>query len=427
MRPGPKFRAIAASIHYSSLQKSLMAFFSALTGASKHFDRVSEYEKTFAQAEGVAFTVATSMARVALFHILQSLNLRPGERVLLSPVNIPEMLAVLQLLQLEPVFVDFEENSLFPSLKDLEKKITLGPARVFFLTFIAGQIGDLRAFQDLCQKNKITFIQDATQANLCLFAEKSLPSWADYTFYSTCELKFVHTYRGAMICTNSPELHDKVFKNVHSVISHQKLFHILQKWLLDSCLALALNPFFFQKFFRYFKKWIFTQNPLENFELKPDFFKLSSLFGSDYHKMQTEIPARMFFKASNFEAQAGLSSLKKMSELIKKHQSIATTYAASLQNSGLLPNQHPLAQSSYWRFPLLFPNVAAAENFRQIADTSGVVAERSGLSLLSHDVKQARAILERCVFIPCHAGLNSDDVEAVIDLCLNQSKNSRAS
>jgi dTDP-4-amino-4,6-dideoxygalactose transaminase len=240
-------RHVAASIHYDSPAKCLRAVVGILLGDYRRFDRVQEYEREFAKMEGGTFAVASSLARTALWQILQALKLEPGDRILLSPVTIPEILAAVKILKLEPIYVDFAPDSLFPDLEDLKEKARQHQAKAFLLTIIAGQIGNMSELRKICNENNMAFLQDITQAGLCKFAGESMSHWADYSFFSTCELKFIHCYRGAMICTNSQSRDQEIRAIVELTMNPQQTIRLAKKWLLDTLLAISLAPFFYTR------------------------------------------------------------------------------------------------------------------------------------------------------------------------------------
>ncbi len=410
-------RMLAASIHYASIGKSLGALKLILLGHRKKFDQVNEYEKRFREAEGATYSVATSMGRIAFFHILQGLKLCPGDSILLSPVNIPEMLAVIQVLKLKPVFVDFDTDTLFPSTDLFKTAAEADRPKAAMITIIAGQIGNLSSISDYCKAHDIPLIIDATQANLSRYKDRPLTCWAEYVFYSTCELKFVHTFRGAMICTDHLARYEAVLKKVSAVILPQKIGRLLKKWFLDSAAAVALNPLIFGYFFRWFSSWIFTQDPERFYSQKEGGAGLVSFFDCDYREMMDGIPKKMFFRVSNYEAHSGMRSIIQIKRQVDRHRRVAESYKEILSRTSIIPKTDLSSDSSYWRFPILLPTEKAAKEFRWRLKKRGILAEKIGLSLLSQDVPQAKSAISRTLLIPCHAGLSERHIARVGYLC----------
>jgi|GEM_PF-3594143 len=408
-------RATACSTLYFSFSKCLRALLLLLSGASHRFTQVGPYERLFAQSEGAAWAHSTSMARVALWQSLKALGVKAGDPVLLSPVNIPEMLAVIESLGLKPVYVDFAEHSLFVDPKDLETKILSSRARVFFLTYVAGQIGDLETVHSLCRRHEVAFVQDATQAPGCLYRGKSLTQWADLTFYSTCELKFIHTYRGGMLCGNSRDLEKRLLPLLGSVQKKSSLSSWLKKWFIDSCAGCALNPFWFGHFFHVFSSKIFVQDPLRDFRSFDPGKGAHRIFGSDYHLMKEQMPTFMVYRPSDFEARLGRLDLRRAPQRIESHKKISARYQKELQGLNLLPHVSPLAQSSYWRFPVLTKNAEQTERLRLQMKAQGVILEKTGLSFLPEDSSmRAASLIGNMLFLPCHAGVDETVTARII-------------
>jgi perosamine synthetase len=415
IKKGPR-RAIAASRIYCSFEKTLLALFYVFQGFHRRFEEVPAYERMFAETEGARFAIATSMARVALYQILKSLDLKRGDRVLLTPVNIPEMLSVNRLLGLEPVFVDFGARSLFPCVLDLKKKAAQSGAKIFFLTYIAGQIGDLDLVRRTCDDLGMSFIQDATQANLCKFNDLPISSYADYTFFSTCELKFVYSYRGAVICMNSESRSRAVRQLVEQTTRAQPTLSILKKWCVDTAASLALQPGLFSIFFSHFARRIFVQDPTANGSSRGIKFGPFRFFADDCARMCTGIPSDMLFRASNFEARLASSSIRNLNPTILRHQEIAARYRLALEGHGILPKSDAKSISTHWRFPVLFDDVGKRETFTTFMHSHGVFVERSGLSMLTDNDLRARTIISNTVFLPCHTGMSDRDTNRVLSL-----------
>jgi dTDP-4-amino-4,6-dideoxygalactose transaminase len=405
-------RPVSATTHYGDLITDLAALGRMLVGRHRTFDHVAQFEREFARLESSWFAIADAMARIAFFHSLKALGLSAGERVLMSPVTIPEMLAVVESLKLEPVFVDFSEKTLTVCPQDLERKAQSG-ARVFLLTHVAGQISDMKNIRAVCDRFGIKLIQDCTQANGSAYGGKPLSQWADISIYSTCEFKYVHTYRGGVICVNSEELH----RQLRSVVAGrpaQGRWGFLRKWSIDSLITLITHPLLFGLVFHRLRKKIFTQDPLRDRTSDQARRSRFELLGSDYHEMKNGIPRKMLYRFSDLAAWKGLDSLRALEVRIGKHRDHAERLEKALSTYGVVPPMATEASGSCWRFPIVLPTREAADEFMRQMWKRDVIVERSGLSVLSVDAPHARSLMSRMVLLPAHAKLDASDLERVI-------------
>lgn len=397
---------VAVSAIYFPFRRHLTALRLLLTRRHRRRDRIDAFEKHFARVEDVPFAVATSMARTGLYQVLRSLDVKAGDPILMTPVNIPEMRAVIELLGLRPVFVDFAPHSLVADPEDLRRKIASSGARIFFLTHLAGHIADMNQIRALCHASSVTVIQDSTQSPLCRFRGISLARWADFSLYSTCELKFIHTYRGALIAVNEESRLAPLRAEVERTSDFQKKRHAVAKAFADFAASLILHPRLFARIFHRFQNRIFRQDPLKSsssgVRVGPFTF-----FGDDVSKMRSGLPRRMHFRASDFEAALGEEALREVVPLVGHHRDLSENYRETLAPWGVLPRSDAAAETSAWRFPILLPTAEKADLFLRNLRAEGITVERTGLSLLSSDAPVARDVLGRMVFLPCHRGVSA--------------------
>ncbi|MFE1748900.1 aminotransferase class I/II-fold pyridoxal phosphate-dependent enzyme [Coleofasciculus sp. H7-2] len=107
--------------------------------------------------------LVTLSVRTALDLLLQSLKLPAGSEVLMSAVNIRDMVEVVKRHGLVPIPVDISLDTLAPDLKLLESLIS-EKSKVLIVAHLFGSIINLKPYTKLCKKYQIFLVEDCAQA-----------------------------------------------------------------------------------------------------------------------------------------------------------------------------------------------------------------------------------------------------------------------
>ena len=113
-----------------------------------------EFENTFCKYWNRNKCITTSTCRLSLYYVLKSLNLKEGDEVLLTPIQIPDFINVILNLKLKPVFIDINKETESVDLKDLESKINK-KSRVLLATYLTGLVPDIKKISTICDENSI--------------------------------------------------------------------------------------------------------------------------------------------------------------------------------------------------------------------------------------------------------------------------------
>jgi dTDP-4-amino-4,6-dideoxygalactose transaminase len=143
-------------ISFVELAASLFSFF-YFSNQEQHIRKIQSFWKIDKEVL-VTFSVRTSLD---LF--LQALNLETGSEVLMSAINIQDMVEIIKRHHLVPVPIDLHLDTLAPDIKLLEKLIS-SKSRVFIVAHLFGSITDLEPYAKLCQQHQILLVEDCAQA-----------------------------------------------------------------------------------------------------------------------------------------------------------------------------------------------------------------------------------------------------------------------
>ncbi|HEY9834689.1 MAG TPA: aminotransferase class V-fold PLP-dependent enzyme [Stenomitos sp.] len=187
-------------ISFSDLAASLLSFLS-VSNREQHLQEIQSFWKSDKEI------LVTLSVRTSLDLMLQSLNLPTGSEVLMSAVNIRDMVEIVQRHGLVPVPVDISLDTLTPSLQLVESLIS-EKSRVFLVAHLFGSIINLEPYAQLCQKHNLLLVEDCAQA----FTGSKYYGYeeADVSFFSFGPIKSCTALGGAVTLIRDRTLAEKM-------------------------------------------------------------------------------------------------------------------------------------------------------------------------------------------------------------------------
>lgn len=184
--------------------------------------KVAEFENNFANYLGSKYAVAVSNATAGLHIAVMALGLKPGERVITTPITFAASANCVRYCDGEVWFADIDPNTYTLSLESTKKLIESKP-KGFFKGIIpvdfAGLPVNLEDFNTLAKEHNLWIIEDACHAPGGYFidskGEKQMcgnGNYADIGVFSFHPVKHIACGEGGMVTTNSKELYDALSK-----------------------------------------------------------------------------------------------------------------------------------------------------------------------------------------------------------------------
>ena len=176
---------------------------STVYGADR--DRLVREVETYWDTSGD--TIAAYSVRSGFDLMLQALDLRPGDEVIFSAVNIKGMVKIVRKLGLVPVPVDLDIGHMAPSLERL--KAAISPrSRVLIVAHLFGTRLELDPVFDLARQHGIPIVEDCAQA----FNGRAFPGnpKADASMFSFGPLKNATALGGALIRVRDEPLRERM-------------------------------------------------------------------------------------------------------------------------------------------------------------------------------------------------------------------------
>ncbi len=361
-------------------------------------DRILERDRAERYFSRRGNAIACFSVRSGFDLMLQALDLKPGDEVVFSALNVRAMIKVVNNLGLVPVPVDVDLATMEPKLDMLEKVIT-PKSKVFVAAHLFGTRLDLSKSFAFAKSRGVLTVEDCAQAfNGSDYLGSEL---ADVVMYSFGPIKTATALGGAVLTVKDPALLDRM-RTIQSKYPVQTDAKHRKRVVKFIALKSATNPMVLGLIYRYYKM------KGENYEdsLADRVRDVAPLKTVDNMRIQPSglmlwmINRRLnMFSVTEIEERAGKGRL--LTSLIDK--------------SARLPGQAS-SHHDYWVYPVLVRNPkklisALREEGFDAADlprSQHIAAPESRPEL---EPKAAAALMRDIVILPCYAGMPDTEIK----------------
>lgn len=190
---------------------------------------ILEFEKAFANYIGAKYAVAVSNGTAALHICTLSLDVRPGQKVITTPITFVASANCVRYCGGEVVFADIDPETFLLDIKEVRKLLEASPkgtyAGVIPVDF-AGKPVNMEAFRQLADEYGLWIIEDACHAPGGYFTDSKgihqqcgNGAYADLAIFSFHPVKHIACGEGGMVTTNDEKLYQKLLKfRSHGII-----------------------------------------------------------------------------------------------------------------------------------------------------------------------------------------------------------------
>lgn len=180
--------------------------------------KIDEFEKRFAEYIGSKYAVAVSNGTAALHLSAMALGVRPGQKVITTPITFAASANCVRYAGGEVVFADIDPETYLLDINKVEEilrndKDVVGMIPVDF----AGRPVNLKAYRTLADKYGCWILEDACHAPGGYFMDSKGEqqqcgngNYADLAIFSFHPVKHIAAGEGGMITTNDEELYKKL-------------------------------------------------------------------------------------------------------------------------------------------------------------------------------------------------------------------------
>ena len=237
--PQPRFRIYASPSSYMSVLKDVVH------GGTNKGDDCQKLESEIRRRFNVPFSVCVPQARMGIYWAVKAV-IKPGQKVILSPYTIVDVINMVICADGVPVFADVERGTCNIDPVEVEKLIDKDTGAVL-ITHLHGLVCPVDRIIEICKRHHVPLIEDAAQAFGAKFNGKFAGSFGDIGIYSFGRYKNLISFYGGMVVTPHTEIQKKIRSELEA-FPYMETGEIGKRVL--GCLAkdIATAPFIFQQF-----------------------------------------------------------------------------------------------------------------------------------------------------------------------------------
>ena len=170
--------------------------------------KAAEFERGVCEYVGCSGAAALTSATAGMHLVLEALKIGPGDEVVtpsLTWVSTPNLVT---LRGATPVFCDVDRNTLMATLESIEAVLT-PRTRMIIPVHYAGAAIDLEPMRRLAERKGITLVEDAAHAIGTEYRGERIGR-RGISVFSFHPIKNITTGEGGMVCSDDPELMDRI-------------------------------------------------------------------------------------------------------------------------------------------------------------------------------------------------------------------------
>lgn len=198
--------------------------------------KIKEFEAKFAEYVGARHAVAVNNATAGLHLSATALDVKPGDKVITTPITFAASANCIRYRGGEAVFCDIGKDTYLMDAHKLEAMLEAAPEGTYkgiVPVDFAGYPLDLEKFRKLADRYGLWIIEDACHAPGGYFTDSKgrrqscgNGRFADCAVFSFHPVKHIATGEGGMVTTNRKELYDKLcLYRTHGIAKDPALLH----------------------------------------------------------------------------------------------------------------------------------------------------------------------------------------------------------
>mgnify|MGYP001369283754 CR=1 FL=1 len=343
--------------------------------------KIVEFEQAFAEYVGAKYAVAVSNGTAALHLSAMVLNVKPGDRVITTPITFVASANCVRYCGGDIVFADIDPETFLLDIRKVKELLADAPPNTFqgiIPVDFAGYPVDLEAYRQLADEYGLWIIEDACHSPGGYFQDSKGEKqrcgngrFADLSVFSFHPVKHIAAGEGGMITTND----EKLYRKLHNLRTHG---------------------------------------------IQQDASKLIENHGPWYYEMQE---LGFNYRLTDIQAALALSQLKRAQKNLEKRQQIAKKYDEAFKNT---PFKTPkIASDVFHAYHLYVILTEKRDDLIKYLRQLNIMAQVHYIPAHLHpyyrkqdwkmgDLPVAEAYYRQCLSIPIYPSLTVDEQDYCI-------------
>ncbi|HUH73452.1 MAG TPA: UDP-4-amino-4,6-dideoxy-N-acetyl-beta-L-altrosamine transaminase [Chitinophagales bacterium] len=355
--------------------------------------RITEFEKNFSNYIGSEYSVAVSNGTAALHLAVMALGLKPGKKVITTPITFAASANCVRYCEGEVVFADIDPETYLIDLKSIEKilsKSNPGEFAGIIPVDFAGRSINLEELRAIADKYNLWIIEDACHSPGGYFIDKNGEKqhcgngkFADLAAFSFHPVKHIAAGEGGLISTNNQSLYNKLMQlRTHGIVKDNS------SYINSPSFACGQSS-----------------------EEYPGWYMEMQELGYNY-------------RITDFQAALGNSQLKRADEGIVKRREIAQIYQQAFEGKSYIKGQSGVVEGhAYHLYVIEVEDRLELYNYLR---TNQIYAQihyipchlmpyYKNLGWKEGDMPHAESYYKRCISLPMYPTLSDEEQQYVIE------------
>lgn len=353
--------------------------------------KINEFEVAFSKYVGSKYAVAVANGTAALHLCTLALEVRPGDKVITTPITFAASANCIRYCGGEVVFSDIDPETYLldiDKVRELLENSPKGTYKGIVPVDFAGRAVDLEGFRKLADEYDLWIIEDSCHAPGGSFKDDSKKEhfcgngdFADLAIFSFHPVKHIASGEGGMITTNNEVLYKKLLQlRTHGIVKNNDLY--------TNSIELAGGE-------NEYPGW--------------------------YMEMQT---LGLNYRLTDFQAALGLSQLNRAEAGVKKRREVTKTYYNAFKDKSFIKGQSGIVEGhAYHLYIIEVENRLGLYNFLRENKIFAQIHyipchlmpyyKRLGNKQGDHPI--AENYYKHCISLPMYPTLSNVEQQFVID------------
>lgn len=361
---------------------------------------VEAFEAALAAYLQCQYVRCGSSGRDALHVVLQALDLRPGDEIVVPAYTLGELVPFLQRDGYRLVAADVDRASYNVTPDAVAARLTAN-TRAILVLHAFGAPCDIEGIVELARARAIPVIEDCAHALGATVGRRKVGSFGTAAFFSLEVNKPVASFGGGIVATRDAELAARIDRILAT--RPRTEWPALKKALLKTAEELAVR------------------SPLYSLAARLMFAGNSGAFERYYRHVHDQVRAREI-AYSGFQARMGLRRLHRLDARNARLNAGWTDLQQRLAGTPLLPQQRDrFGSPAFYNFAAAHPGALAP--LRRAAQRQGIdiaihgeVMDDAAALLGQDDCPHAAALFQSLLLLPLHGGVTPVRLDAMTQM-----------